>query len=116
MRKLLSIPRHGVLVSFKQSTVTAQPKEGPLDDTPSRPKPLADIPGPKGIYNLPVLGNAFHFAPYRKFIIIFLPGDILELELKTQVIKKMHNLPVLGNSFSFPPYREFIFCLEFSLY
>lgn len=63
---ILSIPRHGVLVSFKQSTVTAQPKEGPLDDTPSRPKPLADIPGPKGIYNLPVLGNAFHFAPYLK--------------------------------------------------
>lgn len=49
-------------------------------------------------------------------LLFFLPGDILELELKTQVIKKMHNLPVLGNSFSFPPYREFIFCLEFSLY
>lgn len=49
-------------------------------------------------------------------LFFFLPGDILELELKTQVIKKMHNLPVLGNSFSFPPYREFIFCLEFSLY
>lgn len=88
MRKLLSIPRHGVLASFKQSTATAQPKEGPLDDTPSRPKPLADIPGPKGIYNLPVLGNAFHFAPYRKFIIFFLPGDILELELKNTSNKK----------------------------
>lgn len=83
MRKLLSIPRHGVLVSFKQSTATAQPKEKQVDETSSRPKPFTDIPGPKGIYNLPILGNAFHFAPYRKLIIFFLPGVILILKLKT---------------------------------
>lgn len=71
MRKLLSIPRHGVVVSFKQSTATAQRKENLPDDIPAQPKSFTDIPGPKGVYNLPVLGNAFHFAPYRKFIIYF---------------------------------------------
>lgn len=80
MRKLLSIPRHGVVVSFKQSMATAQPKENLPDDTPAQPKLFTDIPGPTGMHNLPVLGNAFHFAPYRKFVIYFC---CLVLKLKT---------------------------------
>lgn len=55
-----------MVVSFNQSIATAQPKENLPDDTPAQPKPFADIPGPTGMHNLPVLGNAFHFAPYLK--------------------------------------------------
>lgn len=66
MRKLLSVPRHGVLVSFKESTATQQRTEKASCETSPQGKAFTDIPGPKGIYNLPVLGNAFQFTPYLK--------------------------------------------------
>ncbi|XP_059178976.1 cytochrome P450 10-like [Physella acuta] len=30
-------------------------------------KPFEDIPGPKGLYNIPFIGSFFHFKPFGKF-------------------------------------------------
>lgn len=34
----------------------------------SEARPFHEMPGPRGLRNVPVIGNRFHYAPYSKLI------------------------------------------------
>lgn len=47
-----------------QSSSTVYASKESADSIPS--KTLADVPGPRGVYNIPFIGNALQFYPYMK--------------------------------------------------
>ena len=66
MRKGTHLSRYGRLHSFRNFTLANETKARSFKDLPSTSKTLQDVPGPKGIYNLPFVGSALEMYPYSK--------------------------------------------------
>lgn len=52
--------------SHQSSTTSAAQVDEISGQDSTEVKPFSQIPGPKGLYNIPFLGTAFHFKPFSK--------------------------------------------------
>lgn len=61
--------------SHRASTTDAAQVDEISGQDSTEVKPFSQIPGPKGLYNIPFLGTAFHFKPFTKYV----PDDLLNV-------------------------------------
>ena len=57
-----SLVKHTTLLCRTSSTATADYVDGVSGSGDI--KPFSDIPGPKGLYDIPFIGTALHFKPF----------------------------------------------------
>lgn len=77
--QLLRHFKYGVFVK-PTSLIRSSSTAVNVHDVTNDVKPFSQIPGPKGLYNIPYIGTALHFKPFTNYE----PNDILEILSNTK--------------------------------